>query len=252
VRPLLCKNSYCQILSYLLNKLRQMLWCANFVWIPAFAGMTPVCVQRTGRDNKTQLSFPRRRESRSQCPELLRCYILSVLTATFIIIAGFMVSSAFAEGEDLKENKKIHITSDRLIADNQAMLAEFIGNVVATRGTDIVTADRLKIFYKKGVDKKGKSVAGEEMIKKIVANGNVVIKFDDKVAVAQQAVYTAETGIIVLTGPNSKVTSGNNFISGEKITMYRSDDRMIVEGGKEKRVEAVFYSKDNNIQELRD
>ena len=212
MRPLLCKNSYCQILLYLLNKLRQMLWCANFV------------------------------------PELLRCYILSVLTATFIIIAGFMVSSAFAEGEDLKENKKIHITSDRLVADNQAMFAEFIGNVVATRGTDVITADRLKIFYKKGVDKKEKPAAGEEMIKKIVANGNVVIKFDDKVAVAQQAVYTAETGIIVLTGPNSKVTSGNNFISGEKITMYRSDDRMIVEGGKEKkRVEAVFYSREKGI-----
>ena len=211
VRPLLCKNSYCQILSYLLNKWGQ-------------------------------------RESRSQCPELLRCYILSVLTAAFIIIAGFMVSFAFAEGEDLKENKKIHITSDRLIADNEAMLAEFIGNVVAIRGTDVITADRLKIFYKKGVDKKEKPAAGEEMIKKIVANGNVVIKFDDKVARAQQAVYTAETGIIVLTGPNSKVTSGNNFISGEKITMYRSDDRMIVESGKEKRVEAVFYSKDNNIK----
>ena len=147
-----------------------------------------------------------------------------------------------------KDSNKIHITSDRLIADNEAMFAEFIGNVVATMGTDVVTADRLKIFYKKGVDKKEKPAAGEEMIKKIVANGNVVIKFDDKVAVTQQAVYTAETGIIVLTGPNSKVTSGNNFISGEKITMYRSDDRMIVEGGKEKRVEAVFYSKDNNIK----
>ncbi len=127
------------------------------------------------------------------------------------------------------------------------MLAEFIGNVVATRETDVITADRLKIFYKKGVDKKENPAAGEEMIKKIVANGNVVIKFDDKVARAQQAVYTAETGIIVLTGPNSKVTSGNNFISGEKITMYRSDDRMIVEGGKEKRVEAVFYSGEKGI-----
>ena len=215
-----------------------MLGRANFVWIPAFAGMT---------DNKTQLSFPRRRESKSQCPELLRCYILSVLTATFIIIAGFMVSSAFAEGENLKENKKIYITSDRLLADNEAMFAEFIGNVVAIRGTDVLTSDRLKIFYKTGVVKKEKPVAGEEMIQKIVANGNVVIKFDDKVAVAQQAVYTAETGIIVLTGPNSKVTSGNNCISGEKITMYRSDDRMIVEGGKEKQVEAIFYSKEKGI-----
>jgi hypothetical protein len=29
--------------------------------------------------------------------------------------------------------------------------------------------------------------------------------------------------------------------------MYRSDDRMIVEGGKEKQVEAIFYSKEKGI-----
>ena len=181
-----------------------------------------------------------------------RASCVSVVILLFVCV--FKAFFAYADDSTInpatnpeKDSKKIHITADRLIADNEAMSAEFIGNVVAIRETDVITADRLKIFYKKGVDKKEKSVAGEETIKKIVANGNVVIKFDDKVAVAQQAVYTAETGIIVLTGPNSKVTSGNNFISGKKITMYRSDDRMIVEGGKEKRVEAVFYSKEKGI-----
>ncbi len=187
------------------------------------------------------------------------CRASYVWVAILLFVCVFKVFFAYADDSTTnpatnpeKDSRKIHITSDRLVADNQAMLAEFIGNVVATRETDVITADRLKIFYKKGVDKKENPAAGEEMIEKIVANGNVVIKFDDKVAVTQQAVYTAETGIIILTGPNSKVTSGNNFISGEKITMYRSDDRMIVEGGKEKRVEAVFYSKDNNIEGLRD
>lgn len=179
------------------------------------------------------------------------CRASYVLIVVLLFVCVFKVSFVCADDpakNPEKDSNKIHITSDRLVTDNEAMFAEFIGNVVAIRETDVITSDRLKIFYKKGVDKKEKSAAGEEMIKKIVANGNVVIKFDDKVATAQQAVYTAETGITVLTGPDSKVTSGNNFISGEKITMYRSDDHMIVEGGKEKRVEAVFYSKDNNIK----
>jgi len=186
---------------------------------------------------------------------LVRSLLYRTSYVWFVILLFVCVFKAFfAYADDSttnpeKDNDKIHITSDRLVADNEAMFAEFIGNVVAIKGTDVVTADRLKIFYKKGVDKKENPVAGEEMIKKIVAKGNVVIKFDDKVAVAQQAVYTAETGIIVLTGPNSKVTSGNNFISGEKITMYRSDDRMIVESGKEKRVEAVFYSREKDIKD---
>ncbi len=173
---------------------------------------------------------------------------LSVLTATLIIIviiAGFMVNSVFAEGEDLKENKKIYITADKLIADSEARCAEFIGNVRAVQEDTIIIADRLKIFYKKVEDNDKNLTSDEGSIEKIVSSGNVKINFDDKVAVAEHAVYTSETGVFVLTGPDSKVTSGTNFVSGEKITLYRAEDRMTVESGNEKRVEAVFYSKEN-------
>ena len=173
---------------------------------------------------------------------------LSVLTATLIIIviiAGFMVNFVFAEGEDLKENKKIYITADKLIADSEARCAEFIGNVRAVQEDTVIIADRLKIFYKKVEDNDKNLISDEGSIEKIVSSGNVKINFDDKVAVAEHAVYTSETGVFVLTGPDSKVTSGTNFVSGEKITLYRAEDRMTVESGNEKRVEAVFYSKEN-------
>ena len=174
--------------------------------------------------------------------------VLPVLTATLIIIAGFMVSSAFAEEEDLKENKKIYITADKLIADSEARCAEFIGNVRAVQEDTVIIADRLKIFYKK-VDDNDKNLTSDEgSIEKIVSSGNVKINFDDKVAVAQHAVYTSETGVLVLTGPDSKVTSGTNFVSGEKITLYRAEDRMTVESGNKKRVEAVFYSGEKGMK----
>ncbi|MBU1163527.1 MAG: hypothetical protein KKA75_05170 [Proteobacteria bacterium] len=178
----------------------------------------------------------------SQC----RCYVLFVLTATLIIIAGFMDSSAFAEGKNLKENKKIYITSDKLVADSEAKWAEFIGNVRAVQEDTVIIADRLKIFYKKVGN--NSSISDEESIEKIVSSGNVKINFEDKVAVAQHAVYTSETGVLVLTGPNSTVTSGTNFVSGEKITIYRAEDRMTVESGNKERVEALFYSKEKGIE----
>jgi lipopolysaccharide export system protein LptA len=56
------------------------------------------------------------------------------------------------------------------------------------------------------------------------------------------AEYTPATKVVVLSGPGSKVTSGNNYVSGEKITFYVNEDRVIVERSKEKQVEAVFYS----------
>ena len=91
------------------------------------------------------------------------------------------------------------------------------------------------------MDNKKNPLAGDESINKIVADGNVQIKFDNRVAVTQQAVYITETRVLVLSGADSKVISGNNSISGKKITVYRTDGRIQVEGDKEERVEAVLY-----------
>ena len=178
----------------------------------------------------------------------LRCILgLFILTAALIIMPGLTLSSAFAEEEDFKKSKKIYITSDKLITDSEAKCAEFIGNVRAVQEDTVITADSLKVFYKKVEDSNKSLTSSEGSIEKIVSSGNVEINFDDKVAVAQHAVYTSATGVLVLTGPNSKVTSGANFVSGEKITLYRSEDRMTVESGDKKRVEAIFYSEEKGI-----
>ncbi len=140
------------------------------------------------------------------------------------------------------KNEAIHITSDRLAADNKAGYAEFIGNVKATQGDTVITSDKLKIFYKKNIANKGPLSVNEESIHKIVADGNVEIKFDNRVATAHQAVYNTETMVLVLSGNNSKIISDKDSISGEKITFYRTDGRINVESGNKKRVEAVFYS----------
>ena len=45
----------------------------------------------------------------------------------------------------------------------------------------------------------------------------------------------------MLSGDNSKVTSGNDSISGARITVYRDSNRIMIESSKAQRVEAVFY-----------
>ena len=87
-----------------------------------------------------------------------------------------------------------------------------------------------------------------ESIKKLVANGNVKIYFDNRVAVTPQAVYNIETEILILSGDNSRIISGNDSISGEKITLYRTTGRINVESGSEKQVEAVFYSGEKGVK----
>lgn len=148
-----------------------------------------------------------------------------------------------ASGAD-KENEKIHITSDSLVTDNNASYAEFIGNVNAAQGTTLITSDRLRIYYSSSGSEKDKKITSQDAVKKILAIGNVTIRFDNKVAVTEQAEYTTDTGVIILTGANSRVTSGSNYVAGEKITLYRNQDKVTVERSKEKRVEAVFYPGD--------
>ena len=180
--------------------------------------------------------------------------ILFFWITAFMLVAVLMNSFVYAEDKPNftdthknKKNEKIHITADKLISDHEAKYAEFIGNVKATQRDTVITADKLKIFFKRGMDNKKNPLAGDESIKKIVANGNVQIKFDNRVAVTQQAVYITETRVLVLSGADSKVISGNNSISGEKITVYRTDGRIQVESGKGERVEAVLYPGEKGI-----
>lgn len=174
----------------------------------------------------------------------------------FLLIFCFLIPMAYANDSSGKPKNKspegneeaIHVTSDKLVSDNKAGYAEFIGNVKAIQGDTVITSDRLKIFYKKNIVNKGPLSVSEESINKIVANGNVEIKFDNRVATAQQAVYNTETKVLVLSGNNSKITGEKDSISGEKITFYRIDGRINVEGGDKKRVEAVFYSGQKGIK----
>jgi len=184
------------------------------------------------------------------------CCILLFFAAAFMLVAGLVATpSGYADEKprdtdtrNIAKEQKIHITADKLISDSNADYAEFIGNVRATQEDTVITADKLKIFFKKIPHDKKKPAVGEEAINKIVASGNVKIKFDNRVAVTRQAVYNTETGVLVLSGNNSRIVSGNNSISGEKITIYRTTGHINVESSDEKRVEAVFYSGEKDLK----
>ncbi len=178
--------------------------------------------------------------------------VLNIVVAAFVVVGGYGSFVSNAEEKPLSKSdkppEKIHITADRLEADNEAGHAEFIGHVVATQGETKIESDRLKIYYKRDVDKGKEAKTTEDYIEKVVARGNVKIILDDRVAYTDQAVYMADTGVFVLTGPQTKVVSGENFITGDKITIHRNDNRISVVGNPNQRVEAVFYTQDKDSE----
>lgn len=184
------------------------------------------------------------------------CRILLFFATAFMLLAGLIATPSGNADEkrhdtdtrNLAKDQKIHITADKLISDNNANYAEFIGNVRATQEETVITADKLKIFFKKKPQNKKSPTVGTESINKIIASGNVKINFDNRVAVTPQALYNTETEVLVLSGDNSRIISGNDSISGEKITLYRTTGRITVESSGEKRVEAVFYSGEKGLK----
>ncbi len=161
------------------------------------------------------------------------------------LLAGLCRPAAAADTFAAKpldgSDQKIRITSDRLVADTKTGSAEFIGNVRASQETTVITCDRLKILYNQNGENAATAKASAS-IKSLISTGNVVIHFDDKVATTDKAVYASQTGIFTLTGKGTKVTSGDNSITGEKITVDRKKDRITVEGGAGSRVKAVIFA----------
>lgn len=194
--------------------------------------------------------------------------ITGKLVSTARLVAGLLVvflgvrTPLHAQTPATANDKEIRITADKLETFNDKNLAVFSGNVHATQADTVIDSDRLEIYYDrqentetagskpKKPDKNPAPKEGEKgSVKRVVAIGGVKIRSGDRLATTEKAEYTSETGIIVLTGENSKVNSGNNSVTGNKITMYRNEDRVVVESGEKKRVEAVVYSGDQKLME---
>lgn len=161
----------------------------------------------------------------------------TLLGLALLGLSGATGRAQEAASPDKLPSDKIKVRADRLVADQGAQFAEFSGNVRASQGDTVITCNQLRIHYATGDDQAG---GGGEPIEKIVAEGNVTIRFDDKVAKTDQATYTTRDQVLVLAGEDSTVTSGKDAISGSRIIVNRISETIRVEGG-QKPVEAVFY-----------
>lgn len=178
----------------------------------------------------------------------IRSLFLVALSAV-AILAGATVAAAetkTAKPDETAEDQPILITADQLISDNEEKFAEFIGNVKATQADFVITSDKLRIYYRGELldteEKENANKDNEEMLKKIIATGNVKINSTQYIAESDLVEYDTDAMTITLTGENSKVISGKNSLTGSKIILYRKDGRVKVFGSQKKRVEATFYS----------
>ena len=118
----------------------------------------------------------------------------------------------------------VEVTAEQLAVDQSDGTAVFSGNVVVGQGEMRLTAASVRVRYaSQGGD------AGSR-IERLEATGGVTLVSGAEAAEAREAIYTIESGVIVMTG-DVILTQGQNALSAEKLTVNLEDGTGLLEGG---------------------
>jgi lipopolysaccharide export system protein LptA len=137
--------------------------------------------------------------------------------AAFACLAS--VSEAASPGKPARE--PMVITSNHMEADKLGDRVTFTGSVMLKKEGMTLTADSMIVLYDEGT----------KDVREVEADGNVVVRKEGRVALANKALYYNREEKIVLTG-DARIIENDNQLGGDKITLFIRDDRSIVEGGK--------------------
>jgi len=133
----------------------------------------------------------------------------------------------------------VTVDADKMERFGKEGLVVFSGNVVARQNNSVQYANRMEVY----LDERG------DRILRTVSTGAVrIITRDCRTGTAQRAEYHDLEQRVVLLG-NARVWQEDNVVSGETITIFLSQDRSVVQGGRQERVKAVFYPKEDRAKD---
>jgi len=167
----------------------------------------------------------------------VRSKLVGLLTVALLVVGvlaeGQPATPPAADKGD--RGQPVTVDSNKMERFGKEGLVIFTGNVVARQANNVQYADRMEVYFD----------ANEDRILRTVSTGNVrIITRDCRTGTARRAEYHDLEQRVVLTG-NARVWQDDNVVSGDTITIYISQDRSVVEGGKQERVKAVFYPRDD-------
>jgi lipopolysaccharide export system protein LptA len=142
------------------------------------------------------------------------------------------VSTVLVQIDKTGKVTPVHITSARLnYADAERRV--FLDGGVTAKGADAtMTAERMTVFLMpRGQSATAASPTSPGQIDRIVAEDKVVVTQPSRHATGEKLVYTAADDKFVLTGGTPSIFDAERGkITGDSLTFYRRDDRVLVEG----------------------
>ncbi len=123
----------------------------------------------------------------------------------------------------------VKIEANSLEVRDKERLAVFRGNVVVVQGDTTMRCRELEVHYEGnalGADPRQKvpatktqqQNASAQRIKRLVANGGVIVTAKDQKAVGDKGIFEMATNIVILDG-NVVLTQGGNVMNGDRLTV---------------------------------
>ncbi len=143
----------------------------------------------------------------------------------------------------------VTVTANHLTYRDSDRKAHFEGDVMASSSDLTISSNQMDVFLSpQDMERRaslpvpsrraGKTptapqslAAGQASLEKIIASGGVIVTEPNRRGTGEMLVYTAKDDKFVLTGgPPSIFDAEHGKITGVSLTLYRRDDRVVVEG----------------------
>lgn len=148
--------------------------------------------------------------------QLFRIFALSaLLTAPAYAQQGQIAFGNLRQDTSLPVN----VDADQLSVQNTEGTAVFEGNVLVSQGDMKLQAKKVLVEYNED----------RSAIAKLHATGGVTIKSLGDAATSSEALYTIDSGVIVMTG-DVLLTQGRNALSGQKFSLNLKTGSGTMEG----------------------
>jgi lipopolysaccharide export system protein LptA len=160
--------------------------------------------------------------------------------------SGRRVSTVLVQQNQKGTSTPVSIAADRFTYTDKERKARFEGSVFMRSADGTVTANQVDA-YLKAREPGGKAAAradrpalpmsaGPSQLERAVAEDGVVVQQPNRRATGNTLVYTARDQKFVLSGGSPSIFDAEHgTVTGDSLTFYSGDDKVLVEGGGQRR-----------------
>jgi lipopolysaccharide export system protein LptA len=140
--------------------------------------------------------------------------------------ASYAAGAAPSSETPRRETRPLTVRADFLEYFDQGSKASYRGHVKLQTEATTMDADRMDVYFSQlGTNQ-------ESEVERAMAEGHVVVVQPGRRATGEHGEYFAGPGKIVLTGgPPSIYDVEKGFTTGQRLTVFVHDDRLLVDGG---------------------